>query len=145
MLTKLVQDPNLKIPKNHSFTTLQEHIKDPLTEAKLQFFITVAKVLLPFLEAFQTKRPMLPFMAEYLQNTLHTILQKFIQKGVMDKATSVAKPAKIEVSEKENLLPTKNVDICFATRKVVNNLQAKKTVRDKFWSFRVNVLHFCRH
>ena len=45
---------------------------------------------------------------------------------VMDKATSVAKLAKIDVSEKENLVPAKNVDIGFATRKVVNNLQAKK-------------------
>ena len=131
MLTKLVQDPNLKIPKNHSFTTLQEHVKDPLTEAKLQFFITVAKVLLPFLEAFQTERPMLPFMAEYPRNTLHTILEKFIKKGVMDKATSVAKLAKIDVSEEENLLPAKNVDIGFATSKVVNNLQAKKKASDR--------------
>ena len=44
----------------------------------------------------------------------------------MDKATSVAKLAKIDVSEKENLLHAKNVEIGFTTRKAVNNLQAKK-------------------
>ena len=49
----------------------------------------------------------------------------------MDKATSVAKLAKIDVSEKENLLPAKNVDIGFATRKVVSNLQAKKKASDR--------------
>ena len=59
------------------------------------------------------------------------IFEKFIKKGVMDKATSVAKLAKIDVSEKENLLPAKNVDIGFATRKVVNNLQAKKKASDR--------------
>ena len=48
-----------------------------------------------------------------------------------DKATSLAKLAKIDVSEKENLLPAKNVDIGFATRKVVNNLQAKKKASDR--------------
>ena len=50
---------------------------------------------------------------------------------MIDKATSVAKLAKIDVSEKENLLPAKNVDIGFATRKVVNNLQAKKKASDR--------------
>ena len=49
----------------------------------------------------------------------------------MDKTTSVAKLAKIDVSEKENLLPAKNVDIGFATRKVVNNLQAEKKASDR--------------
>ena len=131
MLTKISAGPKSKIPKNHSFTTLQEHVKDPLTEAMLEFFLTVAKVLLLFLEAFQTERPMLPFMAEYLQNSLHAISGKVIKKGVMDKATLVVKLAKIDVSEKENLLPAKNVDIGFATKKVVNSLQAKMKASDR--------------
>ena len=84
-------------------------------------------------------------MAEYLQNTLRT-LREVHQKGVMDKATSVAKLAKVDVSEKENLLPAKNVEIGFATRKVSTIYkQRRKQWTDKFLSFRVNVLHFCRH
>ena len=57
---------------------------------------------------------MLLFMPEYLQDFLHSILERFIKKGVMDKATTLAKVANIDVSEKENLLPAKNIDICFA-------------------------------
>ena len=65
---------------------------------------------------------MLPFMAEYLQDILHTILERFIKKNVMDKATSMAKLAKVDINEKENLLPAKNFDIGFATRKIINEV-----------------------
>ena len=52
-----------RIPKSHSFTTLQGMTQDLLVPAKLQFFCTIAKVLQPYLEVFQRERPMLPFMA----------------------------------------------------------------------------------
>ena len=74
---------------------------------------------------------MLPFMAEYLQDILCTILERFIKKSVMDKATSMSKLAKVDGKEKENLLPAKNVDISFATRKIISNVQAKQKVSDR--------------
>ena len=74
---------------------------------------------------------MLPFMAEYLQDILHTILERFIKKSAMGKATSMAKLAKVDVNEKENLLPAKNVDIGFATRKSIGDVQAKQKVSDR--------------
>ena len=53
---------------------------DLLVPAKLQFFCTIAKVLQLYLEV-QRERPMLPFMAEYLFDILHNILDKFIKKS----------------------------------------------------------------
>ena len=126
-------DPNLKIPKNHSLVSLQGHVNDPFIRAKLQFFINVAKILCPFLEVFQSKRAMLPFMVEYLQVTciLHIILGRFIKKSFMDNATSMAKLAKVNVNEEENLLPAKNMDIGFATREIISDGQAKQYVSDR--------------
>ena len=66
---------------------------------------------------------MLPFMAEYLYDILCTIFDKFIKKSVMEKVTSVAKLAKVGVMEKENLLLAKEVDIGFAARKLITDLQ----------------------
>ena len=125
-ITQICAGPKSKIPKNHSFTTLQGHIQDAFIPAELQFFVTTAKILHPFLEVFQTERPMLPFMAEYIYDILHIILEKFIKKSIMEKATSMAKLAKVDVMEKENLVHAKNVDIGFATKKIISDMQTKK-------------------
>ena len=67
-------------------------------------------------------------MAEYLYDILCTILDKFIKKSVMEKVTSVAK---VDVMEKENLLHGKEVDIGFAARKLITDLQKKKKVSER--------------
>ena len=74
---------------------------------------------------------MLPFLAEYLYDILCTILDKFIKKSVMEKVTSIAKLAKVDVMEKENLLHAKEVDIGFAARKLITYLQKKKKVGER--------------
>ena len=43
---------------------------------------------------------MLPFMAEYLQDILCTILERCIKKIVVDREISVAKLAKVDVNER---------------------------------------------
>ncbi|CAL4148044.1 unnamed protein product [Meganyctiphanes norvegica] len=52
-----------KQPKCQSWTNLKEYTKDELILAKLYFFLTIAKVLVPFLELFQTDKPMMPFLS----------------------------------------------------------------------------------
>ena len=73
----------------------------------------------------------LSFMAEYLYDILCTILDKFIKKSVMEKVTSMAKLAKVDVMDKENLIHAKEVDIGFAARKLITDLQKKKKVSER--------------
>ena len=118
--------PKSKIPVNRSFHNLKEHVLDPLSTAKLQFFITIAKVLTPFLKKFQSEEPMLPFMAEELYTILWTLLEKFINKSVLDEATTAAKLSKIDVLKKENILSPKKVDVGFACKILLQEAQTKK-------------------
>ena len=74
---------------------------------------------------------MLPFMAEYIYDILQIILEKFIKKSIMKKATSVAKVAEVVVMEKENLVHAKNVDTGFATKKIISKMQTKKKSSDR--------------
>ena len=90
-ISQICAGPKSKILKNHSIVSLQGHVNDPFIKAKLQFFVTVAKIPCPFLEVFQSKRPILQFMAEYLQDILQAILERLIKKSVMDKTISMAK------------------------------------------------------
>ena len=49
----------------------------------------------------------------------------------MEKVTSMAKLAKVDVMEKENLLHAKEVDIGFAARKLITDLKKKKKVSER--------------
>ena len=70
-------------------------------------------------------------MAEYLFDILHNILDKFIKKSVLAEVTSMAKLANIDVMKKENLLNAKDVDVGFAAKKLVTDLQRKKKVSER--------------
>ena len=87
-IAQICAGPKSKIPKSHSFTSLQEVTQDFLVPAKLQFFCTIAKVLHTFLEVFQRERPVLPFMAEYLYDILCTILGQ-IHQGECDGESNI--------------------------------------------------------
>ena len=101
-------------------------------QAKLQFFVTTTKILHLFLKVFQRERPLLPFMAEYIYDILHIILEKFIKKSIMEKATINGKAGiEVDVMEKENLTHAKNVDIGFATKKIISNKETKKKASDR--------------
>ena len=124
-VTTTLSGPKSKIPVIRSFQNLEEHVLDPLSTAKLQFFITIAKVLTPFLKKFKSEEPMLPFMAEEFYTILWTLLEKFIKKSVLQEATTAAKLSKIDVLKKENILSPKKVDVGFACKILLQEAQAK--------------------
>ena len=55
-----------KRPTCQSYVNLQEYVNDPLMPAKLNFFVSIANVLVPFLELFQTDRPIMPSISSEL-------------------------------------------------------------------------------
>ena len=49
----------------------------------------------------------------------------------MEEVISMAKLAKVDVMKKENLLNAKDVDVGFAAKKLVTDLQRKKKVSER--------------
>ena len=66
-----------KAPAFASFVSVASACDDTLIEAKLEFFVTVAKSLEEFLLKFQTKAPMTPFLALSLEDLLLAIMGRF--------------------------------------------------------------------
>ena len=124
--TVLSTTPRSNIPKRQSFQNLREHVLNPLTSAKLQFFISVAKVLQPFLKKYQTDKPMVPFITEDLLFILKAILDKFIREPVIEGATTAVKLINIDIMKIGNILPPKKVDIGFAKKMIVQEVAEKK-------------------
>ena len=62
--------PPKKAPQTASYATIKEACEDPLTVTKLEFFITVAKQLQPFLLKFQTDAPNGSFLGAVIERPL---------------------------------------------------------------------------
>ena len=62
-----------------SFVFVATACDDTLIEAKLEFFVAVAKPLQEFLLKFQTKAPMTPFLALSLKELLLAIMGRFFK------------------------------------------------------------------
>ena len=144
-VTTVVAGPKSKVPNIQSFQTLKNNIQDPLITAKLQFFISVAKILKPFLEKFQIAAPMMPFMAYELQTILNTILDKFIKQSVLDTAKSITWLSMIDVMKQDNLVKPKEVDTGFATKVLVNEVvDAGKVSPLQLTDFQNECITFCQ-
>ena len=74
-----------KRPRNNkSFDTLIKYHSDPLMICKFQFFKYVASVLKYFLVAFQTNKPMFPFLATAVEKLYRKCLTLFMKRDVVD-------------------------------------------------------------
>ena len=90
--------PEKDVPgANTSFEHLKKAIDDPIIPVQLVFFLQeIPSKLNSFLLAFQTDKPIIPFLVEVLQNLLRTLLTKFIKKDVLQTACST-----LDISEKK--------------------------------------------
>ena len=80
--------PPSKRPKSKSFLNVQEAVKDSLKLLKLYYFSFTASLMEPYLRAYQTDKPMIPFMCNDLENLSKNLLKLFIKPEVIDKCTS---------------------------------------------------------
>ena len=74
---------------------------DTLIEAKLEFFVAVAKPLQEFLLKFQTEVPMTPFLPLSLKD-LFAIMGRFLKKEVLEKTDTFKKLSTIDPADKKN-------------------------------------------
>lgn len=135
-----VQGPKSAVPQCQSFKTLQDSVPDALIAAKLQFFITVAKILKPFLTKYQAQMPMMMFISEDLFDLMKAIMKKFIKKSVLEEATTASKLVAIDIDKKENLM--KKVDIGFATKAFVDKAEKEKVSALQILEFHQGTLKF---
>ena len=119
-----------KAPQTASYATIKEACEDPLTVTKLEFFISVAKQLQPFLLKFQTNVPMAPFLGQSLKNLLLTLMGRFIKKDVLEQADSYPKLAAIDPCDKKNQVHCKHVEFGFAARRSLKSVTDNKIISE---------------
>ena len=116
-------------PKSRSYETISSSGCDPLMPAKIAFFTSVAKQINPFLAAFQTYKPMLPFMSISLYTLLKSLLYRFIKGELVTEATSPLKILKLKPTDKEQQLDYQKVDVGFVAQPMLKEKSGKLSER----------------
>ena len=127
---KAVNEGKFADPGTKSYEAVKEASKDPLTGPKLQFALSVAKQITPFLQFYQTDKPVLPFLAGDLFGLLQNIMSRFVKKEIMNEVKSIEKLLKVKVSDKDSHLVYSSVDVGFVTEKLLRDLLAKKSINE---------------
>ena len=117
-----------KRPSCKSYLSVVEAVKDPLMVAKLQFFSFFAGQFKPFLVAYQTDQPMVPFLYQDLLKLIRKIMQIVVKPDVLEKCESGSDLKNVDLSNKSVFLKTRNINIGFAARAFINDLRKKDAV-----------------
>lgn len=113
--------------------------KEQASDSKAAFFFKfVASHLQPFLDVYQTDRPMVPFLAEYLSQMVRGLMRCYIRSEgvhVSEKLSSLAK-------DKEVRLDFKGLELWFLTEKSVKEAAKNGLSERQIFVFRIEIIKF---
>ena len=90
-----------KQSKCDSCNIVKDAIDDPLTVAKLEFFICGAGLLEPYLKSYQSDQPMVPFMYFDLKKLVTCLLKLFVKAEVIENCKTSFALANIDLDKKK--------------------------------------------
>ena len=131
-----------KAPRTKSFESLQASMKDELLVAKVESFISIAKLVQTFLVKYQQEAPLLPFMAHDLLLMIQSLMQRFVTIEALSYCKSAAGLLSFDFSEK-NLNAPQNVDIGFKAKKALSDIAKNVSAKD-ILQFRIECREFLR-
>ncbi|XP_062374792.1 uncharacterized protein LOC134062699 [Sardina pilchardus] len=108
--TNAVRRKELPNPGTASFDVIEDAQKNPLTLPKLQFFRSIAQLFDPFLRKYQTEEPVMPYLGKDLAELIKSLMRRFVKREVLQDITT-AQLIKLDVGDKNNLMPVHCVDI----------------------------------
>nr|CAD7405544.1 unnamed protein product [Timema cristinae] len=108
-----------------------------LASADHAFCKTIADECQPFLQRFQTSKPMTPYLFEAVEKLLRYLMNRCVKPDLM-KCTG-PKLLSIDTKKSENLILSKNIDIGFATKRLLGETAITVTERQK-----LEFIHECR-
>ena len=122
-------------PKCASYSTVVRAVKtDPMTIAKLYFFIRVAKIMKPFLHKFQTSNPMMPFMEQELTIVMKHLLENIVKAGRLGTSPTLGEMFALDLEREDNLIDCKNICIGLATKEALLKLKLSEAKNREFKS-----------
>ena len=114
-------------PSSKSFFTVSSAVDDILLPAKLSFFSFIAGILEPYLKAYQTEKPMLPFLYTDLKQLCKKLLELIVKPDILAKCKSGLDFKNIDLKKSGNTKGNK-VFIGYAATTLIVDLKKKDEV-----------------
>ena len=112
-IKETVKKPEGEVPVSYFFTTIRSAVQDHLITVKLEFFVSTASIMEPFLLMFQADVPLPPFIVSELKTLLETLMGKFVKKKELDAANTAYKIAKVDVLSIDHQVTASQADVGF--------------------------------
>ena len=142
---KKVNEKKVPNPRTVSFDVIKGACADPFIKAKINFFLSVARQLVPFLTIYQCDKPMVPFLCDDLHRMIRGLLQRFMKTDVLKEADTIQKLLQVPfcAEDKKEYLPHKKVDVGFVAQEQLKQLiKGKRASERGVMEFRMNCRGF---
>ena len=126
--TEILKKPKSQVPTSSSFSTVKSDVLNKLTTAKLEFFMSIAAAMRPYLQTFHSDEPLLLFITSELETLLQTLMGKFMKRAVLEGVNSVYKIAKLDVLDSATHVAPSEVNIGFATKTTLVKVYKEKKI-----------------
>jgi hypothetical protein len=134
--------PAIPKPGTKSFEFVNKACQDVLLEAKLACFISIAKLVEPFLTQYQTDKVMCPFLCEDLENLLKRILRRFRK---VDSDATAFQLLSVDLNDTKEQLDWRKIDAGFVAENLVKTLlHSKKISEREAMAFRLEAKDFMK-
>ncbi|KAL5510112.1 hypothetical protein EMCRGX_G005601 [Ephydatia muelleri] len=121
--TLFVMEKKLSDPHTKSFDTVKSGCQDFLAEAKLNFALTLAKQVQPFLTKYQSDSPLLPFLVLDLLDMLKSIISKFLTAEFAAQLKTCTQLSKVDLRDRSH---HKQVDLGFSAEMYLQSAEFRK-------------------
>ena len=100
--------------------------------AKLHFFKFIASLFQEILVSFQSDQPLIPFLPSSLENVIKRIMKIFTLPDVIEKANTLYKLIKLDLTKADTCLLPKFIKLGTATNENLKSLHVSNEVKLKF-------------
>ena len=136
---KAVEMKKFPDPKTKSFDVIKEAVHDPLTTAKMNFVLSVAKEVTPFLTKYQCDKPMVAFLATDLFILLKNLMSRFVKVDILKEVKSIDKLLQVQVNKSSNHVDCSKVNVGFVAERIMKDAsEAKKATELQVLEFQMS-------
>ena len=117
-------------PSSKSYRVVKDAVVDRLMLSKLAAFMSIAMQLQPYLTAFQSDNPLMPFVCGELSSIVRALMKRIVKPDILDEATSTTRLLAVKYKEPANCLRPQKFDVGYLAGASTKELLRKKEINE---------------
>ena len=117
-------------PSSKSYRVVKDAVADKLMLSRLAAFMSIATQLQPYLTAFQSDNPLMPFVCGELSSIVRALMKRIVKPDILDEATSTTRLLAVKYKEPANCLRPQKFDVGYLAGASTKELLRKKEISE---------------